>query len=196
MQDLSPTARVILGMLGIGAETGYDIKRITDRSTRFFWGASYGQIYPELRRLREAGLVEAADDPRGGISRTTYRLTAAGREALHDWLTAPRPLEFGMRAEGLLKLFLGDLLEPEEVLANMRAWRQDLEQSLEHFRTEIEPNARALRDEHEFPYHALEYGLDLLEWNIAWCRRMERRLSRRARRPQPQQSGSPAPDPR
>ena len=57
--SLSPTARVILGFLFLGEETGYDIKQVTDRSTRYFWGASYGQIYPELRRLEAAGLVRS-----------------------------------------------------------------------------------------------------------------------------------------
>jgi PadR family transcriptional regulator AphA len=56
--ELSPTAYVVLGMLNLGARTGYDIKGIVDRSTRFFWAASYGQIYPELNRLEHAGLVK------------------------------------------------------------------------------------------------------------------------------------------
>ena len=42
---------VILGLLAVRPLSGYDIKAIVDRSTRFFWAASYGQIYPELRRL-------------------------------------------------------------------------------------------------------------------------------------------------
>ena len=63
--QLSPTARVILGVLGLGPRTGYDIKKLTDVSTRFFWSASYGQIYPELKRLEAAGLVEATPEPTG-----------------------------------------------------------------------------------------------------------------------------------
>ena len=58
MKELSPTARVILGMLGFEPMSGYEIKNFVDHSTRFFWAASYGQIYPELRRLAEAGLIE------------------------------------------------------------------------------------------------------------------------------------------
>ena len=57
--DLNPTAYVILGMLRNEARSGYEIKRMVDRSTRFFWAASYGQIYPELRRLEDAGLRPA-----------------------------------------------------------------------------------------------------------------------------------------
>ena len=50
---LTPTGRVILGMIALGNQTGYDIKQLVDKSTRHFWAASYGQIYPELRRLEE-----------------------------------------------------------------------------------------------------------------------------------------------
>src|SRR4029078_13686489 len=89
--SLSPTARVILGMLRLGSRTGYDIKQKIEISTRFFWGASYGQIYPELKRLAAAGLVEAAQDPRGGVKRTAYRLTPAGAGVPPEWVHDPGP---------------------------------------------------------------------------------------------------------
>src|SRR5256714_12543314 len=63
---LTPTARVVLGMLRLGKRTGYEIKQLVDVSTRFFWAASYGQIYPELKRLEERGLVESEPQPTGG----------------------------------------------------------------------------------------------------------------------------------
>ncbi|MFN2471226.1 MAG: PadR family transcriptional regulator [Gaiellaceae bacterium] len=191
MQELTPTARVVLGMLGLGARTGYDIKQFADVSTRFFWGASYGQIYPELRRLEQAGLVQGEDDPAGGRKRTAYRLTKAGREAVREWLLDESPLQFDLRAEGLLKLFLGGLLEPEEVVRNLRVWRGQLQEALAHFRSELEPVARTSAS--GYPYVALEYGLELLEWNVDWCRRMERRLSRGARRQRSPQAEMAAP---
>ena len=89
MSSLSPTARVILGLLNFAPRTGYDIKRVTDRSTRFFWGASYGQIYPELRRLEAAGLVESRAEPRGRVPRHVYELTPEGRLAFESWLSEP-----------------------------------------------------------------------------------------------------------
>ena len=97
-------------MLRLGSRTGYDIKQKIEISTRFFWGASYGQIYPELKRLAAAGLVEAAQDPRGGVKRTAYRLTPAGERVLHEWLTDRGHQLFEMRDEALLKIFFGDLL--------------------------------------------------------------------------------------
>ena len=49
-------------MLRLGRRTGYEIKSLVDVSTRFFWAASYGQIYPELARLEELGLVKGEAD--------------------------------------------------------------------------------------------------------------------------------------
>jgi PadR family transcriptional regulator AphA len=172
MQALTPTAKVILGMLRLGARTGYEIKTITDLSTRFFWGASYGQIYPELKRLEQEGLVVSEPAPRGGVKRTAYRLTKTGERALEDWLTSPQSSEFGYRDEGLLRVFFGDVLSSTDALANVRKLRIEHEERLAHFRT-IE--AGQLR----YPRLALEYGTAFLEWNVAWWGDLERRLSRR-----------------
>src|SRR5436305_13054960 len=86
--DLTPTGRVILGMIAFGKTTGYDIKQLVDKSTRHFWAASYGQIYPELKRLEDQGLVRGRPEPTGGRARTVYELTSAGEAALRDWLAS------------------------------------------------------------------------------------------------------------
>src|SRR5437868_9617560 len=76
--QLSGTALAVLGLLALRPRSGYEIKQTIDKTTRFFWNASYGQIYPELRRLAAAGLVEGEAAPRGGRARTIYRLTDEG----------------------------------------------------------------------------------------------------------------------
>lgn len=178
MIDLTPTARVILGMLELGARTGYEIKAATDISTRFFWGASYGQIYPELRRLERAGLVASRDDSRGGRRRRAYRLTQEGEDALRAWLISDEPLEYAIRDEGLLKVFFGDITSGEESLENVRRLRRDHEERLAHLR-EIEKGVTV----RNATVRALEYGIAFLEWNLRWWRTVERELSREARRP-------------
>ena len=171
MIKLSPTARVILGLLQLGARTGYDVKRSADLSTRFFWGASYGQIYPELRRLTEAGLVKAASQPRGGLARTEYTITARGRKALRDALTSRDPLLFEFRDEALFRLFFGDLLSKEELAANLRQAREEFEHDAARFR-ELE----AAEGPEGYPAVALGFGIELMEWIAAWYRDAEQRL--------------------
>ena len=175
MSSLTPTARVILGMLKLGAPTGYEIKKAIDGSTRFFWTASYGQIYPELKRLQREGLVRSRQEPRGQVKRTFYELTPKGEEALHEWLTDTDTI-FEIRDEGLLRLFFSDVLPQENVLANLRVQQQLFELVLERFR-EIEAVARGgVEDGLGYPYLVLRYGLDFITWARDWYAEMERRL--------------------
>jgi PadR family transcriptional regulator AphA len=167
--SLSPTAYVVLGMLRHEPRTGYEIKAIVDNSTRFFWTASYGQIYPELRRLEQAGLVEGRSEPRGGRKRTVYELTDAGRDELRRWLEAGVEV-FETRDEGLLKLFFA-AADPERAAAILAAKRRTHERKLEALR-EVEPKAAAAAAAGDpFPELVLRYGLESSEWMIDWCER-------------------------
>jgi PadR family transcriptional regulator AphA len=117
---LSPTAYVVLGMLRLGLQTGYDIKQLVDKSTRFFWAASYGQIYPELKKLEDAGLISGQADPQDGRRRRAYVLTPEGDRVLDEWLRSPAAA-VEMRDPALLKLFFADGLEPDAVAAIARS---------------------------------------------------------------------------
>jgi PadR family transcriptional regulator, regulatory protein AphA len=170
--ELSGTAYVILGMLRRGPLTGYEIKAAVDRSVRFFWAASYGQIYPELKQLAEAGLVKGESAPQGERKRTVYKLTAAGRKELARWLEKP-PETFELRDEGLLKLFFSGAATPGSAATALAAKRRYHEQKLEQLRA-LEPIARDSDD--PFPYMVLRHGIAHSEWMVEWCKRAEREL--------------------
>jgi PadR family transcriptional regulator, regulatory protein AphA len=174
MERLSPTAYVILGFVRKEPRSGYEIKALVDNSTRFFWAASYGQIYPELKRLSEAGLIVGSDTPTGGRKRTVYEITADGEEELRSWLRQ-RPETFEMRDEGLLKLFFADALPREEALQILREMRAE--------RVAVNERLRAIKEmklqgeiEDPFPLIVLEGGLEFTEWFADWCERMEAQL--------------------
>ena len=180
MTELSSVAKVILGALHLGPRTGYDIKRMVDGSTRFFWAASYGQIYPELRRLEKAGLVEGESDPHGGRMRRVHRLTEAGRAALRDWLRSAESTH-EVRDEGLLKLFFASALEPEEAVELVRAKQRGHRRTLERLRG-IEAGAPAVDGRVEFPLLCLDFGISLNEWAAEWCERAAGRIEAAARK--------------
>jgi DNA-binding PadR family transcriptional regulator len=149
---------------------------VIDGSTRFFWTASFGQIYPELKRLRKAGLVRAKEEPRGKVKRTVYELTPKGEEALREWLTDRENVIFEIRDESLLRLFFGDVLSKDDVLANLRMQQMIFDLVLQRFR-EIEVVARAgIEEGREYPYLVLRYGLDFITWSRDWYAEVERRL--------------------
>jgi PadR family transcriptional regulator, regulatory protein AphA len=171
-ETLNNTARVLLGMIAEGHSTGYAIKAEIERSTRLYWGASVGGIYPELRRLSEAGLVSVCDDPRGNTRRHSYTLTEAGREALTDWLTDTAEPILEMRSEPLLRLRFAGVLEPDQRLDVVRQMRAAYEDRVEEV-------AERLRiGEFDDPFHRMtaEFGLAYSEWGRDWCAEAERRL--------------------
>ena len=169
---LTPTGRVVLGLIAFGLHTGYEIKAFVDKTTRYFWAASYGQIYPELKRLEEQGLVVGRSEPSGGRARTVYELTEAGDAALKGWLASDEEDLYELRDEGMLKLFLSDSL-PQHQIEIVRAMRARSERKLAHLRS-IEPHAS------QGPRGAsltLQMGIGMTEWLVEWCAATERRLA-------------------
>ena len=171
-QRLSTTGRVLLGMIARGRRTGYDIKQLGDKTTRHFWAASYGQIYPELRRLELDGLVRGRFEPSGARARTEYDLTEAGETALHEWLSSNGDLVYELRDEGMLKLFFSDLA-PEARIENLRAMRGLYTRKHEMLRA-LEAKADAMPTG---PRLTLEIGLGITGWLVEWCEATERRLA-------------------
>jgi DNA-binding PadR family transcriptional regulator len=175
-EPLSKTAYVILGMLQLGKRTGYEIKSLVDVSTRFFWAASYGQIYPEFARLEEAGMIRAEPVESDTRGRKAYQLTDAGEAALRDWLLSPDALHMELRHEGALKLFFSDTLPREERIEPVRQMRAAHEQVLEQLQA-ILPDASADDADPGSPRLCLEWGIAYQEFMIDWCSKTERRLA-------------------
>jgi PadR family transcriptional regulator AphA len=164
--DLNSTSHVILGMLGLGPMSGYEIKQFVDGSTRFFWAASYGQIYPELRRLAAAGLIEA-DAPEGGRRRTVFRLTEAGARALREWLAVPAEIQ-EMRDESLLKVFFSGFAGTEataEALDRKREHHLEIAARLRAIETEAKQGV----DPRDSTYTTLRFGIALNTFAAEWC---------------------------
>jgi DNA-binding PadR family transcriptional regulator len=163
---------VLLGLLAMKPRSGYDIKTVVDRSTRFFWAASYGQIYPELRRLEEEGLVEGEDRPNGGRSRRVYALTKAGHEALLEWMQS-EITTIELRDESLLRLFFADAVPIEGAFALLEGRKYGHEQYLEVLR-EIE--ALPGGPDPTFVDLVLRWGIDFNKWGAKWCEEQLQRL--------------------
>lgn len=163
---------VILGLLSSRPRSGYEIKSVVDRSTRFFWAASYGQIYPELRRLEGEGLIEGEDAPNGDRPRRVYRLTDAGRDALEEWLVG-RDTTIELRDESLLRLFFADALPREQALGLLEGRRRGHEGILEALRA---IDARPGTDT-PFVDLVLRWGIAFNEWGAEWCKEQLQRLS-------------------
>src|SRR5689334_22870943 len=102
--ELSDSAYAVLGMLRLGARSGYEVQRAADPSTRFFWAISPNQVYSSLATLEREGLILSEPSPTGERKRTLYELTERGEQELRNWVLEPGELSmFELRDLGLLK---------------------------------------------------------------------------------------------
>ena len=171
--EISPTGYVILGILNWRPRSGYEIKQLVDVSTRFFWAASYGQIYPELKRLERQGLVQGTEDPQGKRPRTVWRLTSSGRKELVEWLEQPAEV-YELRDEALLKVFFSGFLPTEVTVDHLDEMQRRSEEKAAQLRTmEAEQQASG-----GGTYRTLRFGIEMGDWIADWCRREKRAIAR------------------
>jgi PadR family transcriptional regulator AphA len=181
--ELSATGKVILGMLAARPRSGYEIKQLVDTSARFFWAASYGQIYPELKKLEREGLVTGADSSTGARQRTTFKLTPAGRRAAREWIGQP-PEVLETRDEGLLKLFFSGSIDgrraaeiARERAAISREKAAQLRAIWEAVDVEGQPEGPAAEPDIG-SMTVLRYGIEMSEWTAEWFERAAEDLER------------------
>lgn len=140
----SSSMEVLLGLLSIEPMSGYDLGQTIRGSVGHFWNESYGQIYPNLKRLAAEGLVTSRTErQKGKPDRHIYSITKKGRERLHAWLAvAPQPEV--PRNELLLKLFFGVQASPEISIQHVERMVESERAFLREFkRIELEEIAKS-----------------------------------------------------
>lgn len=167
--DLREPDYVVLGMIWLGAVSGYEIKQSVESSIRFFWTISPAQIYPSLKRLERRGLITGKAEFLGKRRRRTFTVNPAGETALQVWLRRREPMPFELRDVGLLKLFFADALDKGEASALLGEVRRRSEARVAALRL-IEPAAReAEQDGNFYPMLTLRMGLAFHRAMIAVC---------------------------
>ena len=155
-----------LGLLSRGPASGYDLLKVFEASMANVWPATQSQLYGELNKLAEAGLIEVSQvGPRG---RKEYAITAAGRDELHRWMTSPRE-DPTFRSAQLLRVFLLDELPREQArkyLTALRAYADGEHQRYEQIRDSYDWSAG---DEAFFARAALENGLRFTRMESQWA---------------------------
>lgn len=108
----------ILGLIGQGDKTGYEINELFKTSLNYFWNANTSQIYRELQNLRDKGFVsDTLVKQQGKPDKKVFNITSEGRNELQEWL---KNRDYGNNNNGLLmKMFFSYILPPEENIARL-----------------------------------------------------------------------------
>ncbi|MBL1074328.1 PadR family transcriptional regulator [Nocardia sp. 2] len=184
----------VLAALIEGEASGYDLAKGFDASVANFWMATPQQLYRELDRMAEEGLIETREvRQQRRPTKRLHSLTPAGWEALRAF-TAAEPKPTAIRDELMVKVQavdVGDGAAVRAAIAERRRWAEAKLARYERLRTRLlgerSEQAYLLEAEHVGPYLTLLRGIAFEQENIRWAELalavIERRLSGARTRP-------------
>ncbi|MFD1811623.1 PadR family transcriptional regulator [Rhodococcus gannanensis] len=167
----------ILAALTKGEYSGYDLAKAFDVTVANFWTATPQQLYRELDRMHQDGLIVARTvEQEKRPNKRTYTLTAAGRAALGEFVVStPKPI--AIRDELLVQV---EAMTAESVPAVRDSVARKLEVSQAKLRRYEDRREYLLagRTEHRFlveadenlgSYLTLARGIAFEQENVRWC---------------------------
>jgi DNA-binding PadR family transcriptional regulator len=157
---------ILLGFLKRCELSGYGLKQCMARTTAHFFDASFGSIYPALKRMEERGAITVRDVVEGGKLKKLYAITEAGSKEFIDWLA--QPIECSKtRPDPLVKLFFYGFLPKDKAMENLEKYIVDTQKILKGLQA-YEPEVKRISDAYQ--YSTLVYGLGQYEFIIQFCK--------------------------
>ena len=121
----------ILGLLNTRPMTGYDLKKIIQKSSYLYWSGNNNQIYKGLLHLQNEGLVTSqTEHQEGSPSKKIYTISEDGKQELRKWiLESPKePPEF--KKEFLIQLACSGDLDVEEIITILNHYKESIEMKI------------------------------------------------------------------
>ena len=162
----------ILAALSIEPLSGYDLSKRFAEHSGCFWRATVQQIYRELAKLEDQGMITCETIPQHGRpDKKLYSINDFGREHLREWIAQPSE-PTPIREDLLVKVLAGHLVPRPVILEELERRRQvhlqqlSIYQELEHWRCE---NLHKLPIEDQCFCLTLRRGIRYeIDW-VAWC---------------------------
>jgi DNA-binding PadR family transcriptional regulator len=168
----------VLAALLEGEASGYDLAKGFDASVANFWTATPQQLYRELERLDDQGLIQArVVQQERRPNKRMFSLTEAGRQAIRQF-TAHAPKPPLIRDELMVKVQAsdaGDMQAVRDSIVEQRQWATAKLQRYERLRARLLDG----RGEEEYfnqaerigPYLTLLRGISFEQDTIRWAER-------------------------
>jgi DNA-binding PadR family transcriptional regulator len=173
----SPLSVAITGLLFYMPMSGYDIRKAFSSTSLKHFSSSPGAIYPALRRLEVASLIQGKIERQNTLRpKKVYTLTSDGIAAFKEHLSRPVTLDDIMwRMDDLMLRFsfIYELLGKERTL-----------NFLEEFRSATKSHIQALEIEYKVMNkdlsfggpRAFEHGIEVYRSTARWLKKVIRKI--------------------
>ena len=160
----------VLGLLHESPMHGYELRKRLSSVLGAFHAFSYGSLYPCLKELLVRGLIAEEDadpSPRaraGRRSRIVYRLTAEGKDRLHELLGEAGPNSWDDDGFGVHFAFFGQT-RADVRLRILEGRRSRLEERMDIVRAAF---ARTRERVDSYTLELQRHGLESVEREVRW----------------------------
>jgi len=166
-----------LGLLAQQPGSGYDLLKRFENSMANVWPATQSQLYGELNKLADAGLIEVTDiGPRG---RKEYQVTKTGREDLLRWMTTADD-DPPYRSAELLRVFLLGEMPPGQARAYVTTVTEHADAELARYQRMRNSIDWDDSDGDFYGRAALEFGIRRQAMKAEWARWLIKEIDERS----------------
>lgn len=172
---------VILGLLSHEDLSGYEIKRRIDTTLKYFWGASYGSIYPALADLVKNGFAVKQVIESSERNKALYSITEEGHKHLSIWLEDPIEKD-ELRYETMLKIFFGNEIGALKTMKHVEAFEDKIAIELINLEKskDILDSIQDIDDTHLYYLLTAEFGIKTYKSYLEWCILAKDKLRKRS----------------
>ncbi|HVL89049.1 MAG TPA: PadR family transcriptional regulator [Actinomycetota bacterium] len=167
-KSLPTTSYAVLGILSIHPMSGYELAQAAERSIANFWPISRSQVYSELARLEDLGLIAGADVAQERVpDKRVFEITPAGEDAFTEWVSAPGYEPTRMRLGFCLKTFFGHHMPRETMVENLERFKKENEEQIAYLQRVV--NMLGVLPEAAFTRATAELGLRIARTSAQWA---------------------------
>jgi DNA-binding PadR family transcriptional regulator len=161
---------IVLGMVYDSCLTGYDIKKHIENGIGIFYKASFGSLYPTLKKLVDKGCLVTSENPYGRRQKIFYEITDDGKKEFINWLKTPMNVFDGTNTH-LAKVFFFDKLPADIRDRQLLEFEINYENYLIKLKS-LERNYDKFENKDCFYYKlsTLYYGICVTQRIIQWCK--------------------------
>ncbi|WHY87396.1 PadR family transcriptional regulator [Neobacillus novalis] len=146
---------VILGFIYEEPMSGYDIKQMMENSVSYFFDASFGAIYPALRKMEKEGLVEKRVIQQDGKpNKNLFVITESGKEQFQHYLNSPINPTI-TRSDILIRIFFGRFTTKEKI----QRWLEEEREKSQAMLDNLNRIAEMYPDMEQHKRFTLEFGI-------------------------------------
>ncbi len=173
---------VLLVYLGSGGASGSDIVKGFQHTFGYLWNASFQQIYRDLGKLHEDGLLDCQTvDNAPRPPRKVYSLNARGWQAMQTWLATPVAVP-KLNDAFMVKVASVHLQNPDVLAAELAQLQQQFGEALTYLqrkRAVFESLPVDVLEKFYGVFLTLKRGIGLVESWLAWSEEVGEMLAAR-----------------